>query len=36
MGPTFHLFFFDVNQQNKGGECVKDFLAWPQLRKDSP
>ena len=35
VGPRFHLFV-SVNQQNEGGGCVQDFLAWPQEWKDSP
>ena len=28
VSPTFHLFISDVNQQNKGAECVQDIHAW--------
>ena len=30
VGPRFHLFVSDVNQQNKGVGCVQDFFAWLQ------
>ena len=36
VGPTFHLFVFDINPQNEGAGCVQDFLAWLQVWKDSP
>ena len=32
----FYLFISDVNQRNKGADCVQDILAWLEELKDSP
>ena len=36
VSPGFHLFVFDVNQQNEGAGWVQDILARPQGWKNCP